>query len=401
MTTSEQSSSVSESEDSVDSNPIQKPDQQDPEVILNKISPFFKVEKTKYGGRGCYAYTTIPKDTLILACNQSISSTIVRPFKKECCHYCYDYFDGKILKFKISKKFGKDLCSIFFCSEICQQKFIEEDTNEVYQESLLLIEKHALTGSNKPEVEKREPLKDEDLSLLISQEWEDVLKWEKSLQSMKPSKRANMIPRIDDSEYLEIKYVVGVLFQMYKVQTENIQSTNTFLHEVNSSNELKQREIELFDILQSSELEKVLKFPYLIYSYINIYKFIKATSLPELQPFINPQAVREIIGRNLTNAFGIWSETSSTTEDREFFGFGVYPSASYFNHSCDPNLIKKRIKNTLEFVTKRDILPGEEICIDYGRFLDEDVEARRKELKEWFFDCGCEKCNIDLENLKI
>ncbi|KAK6202632.1 uncharacterized protein RJT21DRAFT_20907 [Scheffersomyces amazonensis] len=375
------------------------PLQVDEDIVLNNISPYFKVSKTKYGGRGCFTYHDIPKDTVILRCQRPISHSVTKPFKKECCNYCFNYFNGKILKSKISKKYGKDTCSIFFCSEECKESFISQDVNDIYQTSLLLIEKHYLNSLGKFDLELKEPPKNQDLDQIIVQEWNHVEEWEDKLNAMKPAKRSNQIPQINDSEYLEIKYVVGVLFQRFKLSTLTT-TPNKYLEDI-QSDELMKRELELFEILQSSETEKVEKFPYLLYSYINIYKFIKVTSLPELQPFINPQRVRDTIGRNLTNAFGIWSEVLNPTEDKEFLGFGVYPSASYFNHSCSPNLIKKRINNTLTFTTKRDIQANEELCIDYGSYLDENVIVRRKELSEWFFECGCEKCNIDLEKLCI
>ena len=121
---------------------------------------------------------------------------------------------------------------------------------------------------------------------------------------------------------------------------------------------------------------KSKRYPYLLYSYINIYKFIKLTCTPELQAFIDSTTIRSIIGKNLSNAFGIWSEVTDPSEDKEFLGFGVYPSASFFNHSCSPNIVKTRNNSEMVFTTSKDIEIGEELCISYGN-TDEPVELRQ------------------------
>ncbi|KAK6457823.1 uncharacterized protein RJT20DRAFT_125681 [Scheffersomyces xylosifermentans] len=369
----------------------------DTDTCLGQISPFFNVKKTKYGGRGCFAISAIPKGTVLLTCNKPISSTIIKPFRKEACTRCFSYCDGRILKTKIQKKFGKEIVSLYFCSEECKEEFTNDDIDNLYADSLLEIERHYIAGLNKPEMELKEPSKTADLQSVIKQEWEEVALWEKKIRAMKPTKRASQIFRISDSEYTEIKYVIGVLFHMYKCSKKQVSLPIKYINELDN-NERNQLELQLFNILQSSEPEKVQKYPYLLYSYINIYKFLVLTTLPPLQDLVSSDLVRATIGRNLSNAFGIWSEASNPSEEKEFFGFGVYPSASYFNHSCGPNMIKKRTKNVLTFTTLQDIKPDQELCIDYGNYINEKVEVRRRELSEWFFDCGCDKCTVELQS---
>ncbi|RCK55604.1 putative protein lysine methyltransferase SET6 [Candida viswanathii] len=364
------------------------------ESILNRISPWFDVQKTKYGGRGCFATGSIPKGSVIHRSSTPVGFTIAKPFKKEVCTTCFEYDYGSTMKSKISKKSGKNTCSIFFCSDECAEKFTQDDVNEVLLNNLIAVEKNYLQGLTKPEVELKEP---KDLEKEYLEEWDKVSTWESKLDAMKPTKRQNMIPRIDDSEYLEIKYVIGVLFNMYKCHGARI--SNYDFPEL-KPDETNQVEMVLFDLLYSSEYEKVKKYPYLLYSYINIYKFIRLSCTPELQPFINLSTVRAIIGKNLSNAFGIWSEVSDPSEDKEFLGYAVYPSASYFNHSCAPNIIKSRKGHSLEFTTLRDIESGEELCINYGNYTNEPVEIRRAQLSEWFFDCGCSKCVQELNSIK-
>jgi uncharacterized protein len=64
--------------------------------------------------------------------------------------------------------------------------------------------------------------------------------------------------------------------------------------------------------------------------------------------------------------------------------------AEIINHSCDPNLTSCIIKGHILYRSRRDILPGEELTVDY-RFSDKvgDVPCR----------CGSAKCRRTI-NLK-
>ncbi|KAF6070320.1 hypothetical protein FOB64_002396 [Candida albicans] len=124
--------------------------------ILNQISPWFIVDETKYGGRGCFAPKVIPQHTVI--------------------HL-----------------------------EECKSTFTHQDINRVLVENLLAVEKNYLAGLSKPEIEAMEPKNFADDYV---KEWDKVASWETKLESLKPSKRQNQIFRIDDNEYLEINMLL-------------------------------------------------------------------------------------------------------------------------------------------------------------------------------------------------
>lgn len=87
-----------------------------------------------------------------------------------------------------------------------------------------------------------------------------------------------------------------------------------------------------------------------------------------------------------TNAFNICNG------DLQPIGIGVYPSASFFNHSCQPNACTVFEGTTLCISAIRDIAPGEEIVISYID-LGASLEHRRTELRKGFgFTCTCERC---------
>ncbi|KAL1652085.1 hypothetical protein SLS58_000209 [Diplodia intermedia] len=90
--------------------------------------------------------------------------------------------------------------------------------------------------------------------------------------------------------------------------------------------------------------------------------------------------------RDSMNSFGI---RSLDDEGAEFFGYGVWTSASYFNHSCSPNVEKKRVGRAWHFTACRDVRKGEELCITYlsGEERALNTDARRKLLaNSWGFN---------------
>lgn len=374
------------------------PDEVDGYKQLQLLSPLFLVDNTKYGGRGCFAKFELEESQTIFECKHPLSSTIIKQFRKEVCTTCFTYQEGKTLKFKLSKQLPKQVYSLYFCTQQCLQQFVNDDIDEILTTTLLNVEKYYTKGLKNGDPPIKEPPK-ENLWETIDLEWKNVDLWESSIEHLPNHKLLNHLPIISDSDYTEIKYIFGILFQQFKFNHIEILSTK-YYHQLNDQ-ELKKFDLKIFDILQSNELPKVEKYPYLLYSYINIYKFIRIIAPIEFSSFVSPQNIKRIIGSNLSNAFGIWSNSNNPQEDKEYYGFGVYPCASFFNHSCDPNLIKMRVNNKLVFKTKRKIEPGEELCIDYGNYLDEDVLIRQSQLKEWFFDCGCTKCYADLRSLSI
>ncbi|CAF0825154.1 unnamed protein product [Rotaria sordida] len=402
-------------------------------TLLNSISSYFSVKPTKYGGRGCFANTDLAQGTIVHECSMPLSSTIVRPFRKEVCGSCFKFSHGKTLKFKLMSQKNKQNNStsasasdsslaLYFCSQPCMDKFIALDIDGLYWESLLNVESLFSKGLNQcqydlerkkqqEEAETEAELKlenelkqAEDIELFISQKWQEAeINCQLQLSKLKPKQRKNfnnliyLIPKINENEYMEIKYIIGILFQMYKRDNcENDKLSSSL------SVSLSSLELQIFQLLQSNDIEKIFKYPYLLHSYTNkIYKFLKISTLEKLQPYITPSIIRLIIGKNSTNVYGIWS-SDEPDGNKEFFGYSLYPSASFFNHSCNPFLIKIKKGAKIIFKLLKNVKKNEELCIHYGNSITDDLEIRQKYLKEWFFDCLCERCveEMNLKNAK-
>lgn len=327
--------------------------------LFSDLSSSFSVKETHYGGRGCFANVNIPSGTVILLCTTPLGACVIRPFRKEVCQRCYSYNGGKTLKHRIESKKG----SVYFCSQECKSAFEAENNSHLLVSALHDLE-HWYRSHAREE--------DYNEGKSVDEAWQEVEQWEASLKNRK--RNSSLVPDITEIEYSDIIYILDVLFAQY--------------------NQTNQLELAFFDELQSSEYEKVAKYPYLITSYTTMYKYLKLTCPSQLQPLVTVPNIRKIIGTSLTNAFGIWSK-GSPEEDKEYYGCALYPSASYLNHSCAANVTRVRNGRLITFLTSRDIQPGEELCIQYGNHIDEEYEIRQKDLKEWFFDCGCKRCEAD------
>mmetsp|Transcript_74218 Transcript_74218/g.133794 ORF Transcript_74218/g.133794 Transcript_74218/m.133794 type:complete len:496 (-) Transcript_74218:61-1548(-) len=102
---------------------------------------------------------------------------------------------------------------------------------------------------------------------------------------------------------------------------------------------------------------------------------------------VSPAVVEELLQAWILNCF-------EHSEDP--LGYSAYFASSFVSHSCGANGIWSEGDDGLHILrARRDITPGDEICISY---LPEDVllqsaEERKKSLKSTKqFDCGCERC---------
>ncbi|KAF2682099.1 SET domain-containing protein [Lentithecium fluviatile CBS 122367] len=80
----------------------------------------------------------------------------------------------------------------------------------------------------------------------------------------------------------------------------------------------------------------------------------------------------------------------------------LFPEVARINHACRPNAHARFIPKTLlmEIKALRDIKPGEEITISYGK-VDMKHSDRQKLYKDgWGFTCTCELCTADAYGIK-
>jgi hypothetical protein len=75
-------------------------------------------------------------------------------------------------------------------------------------------------------------------------------------------------------------------------------------------------------------------------------------------------------------------------------GGAIFPTMSFFNHSCYPNAQRLGYQNVQVVRILRSVVRGEEINIDYGFdfYANTREERQRRANQQYFFDCQCQAC---------
>eukprot|EP00741_Cyanophora_paradoxa_P003903 tig00000737_g3797.t1 len=154
--------------------------------------------------------------------------------------------------------------------------------------------------------------------------------------------------------------------------------------------------------------------------YLEGFAALLRSRVPSLFASVPVEDIVHVMGVNQCNSFGLWDEA------HECCAIGLYPYASYFNHSCEPNLYRtghlcasdadsgsgeagpaappapstpeaRRILNLgLRMRALRPVAEGEEVCTAYID-CDQSAEARVKDLEDrFFFRCRCRRCEAGL-----
>ena len=139
----------------------------------------------------------------------------------------------------------------------------------------------------------------------------------------------------------------------------------------------------------------------MLYVIVNAYLQLLSILPPSLLGGVtlSRETIEIVLNRDIGNSFGIWS-TADSNEDPEMLGYGIWPIASFFNHSCLPNVSKRRQGRIWSFSASPSgdvptIRTGTELCITYIRGEEDTlhVDERRRKLENgWGFTCRCPKC---------
>jgi len=91
------------------------------------------------------------------------------------------------------------------------------------------------------------------------------------------------------------------------------------------------------------------------------------------------------------NVYGLWGLEGDG-------GIGLYPLASYFNHSCSPNLVRFESGGLLSYRAACDIPKGTELNITYTDIAVHRAERQQVLQDFFFFTCGCDRCNAEKDD---
>jgi hypothetical protein len=352
--------------------------------VMSPSSDIITVQDIPGAGRGVLALEPIPAQTHVLTSPRPAAHVIFRQYRKEVCAQCFGYDRGRTLPVRDS-----DTAKVF-CSEDCKRHWIEDEGNlgvaswqglEAFvrskPKSIVSTLSQTSVGSKPNEQAVLSTWKDaEDFALLYRRARSS------HTPTTGPGLKADKIHRKALQHILKqpidpdiLAYLLsGIVFhQRHPEQWDQEVATLAMDPEPYKDN---------------ADLE----------AHCNAFLQLVATVPCDLLPSCTGQVCQVLSNATSHNSFGI---RAGGEDGEEYMGYSLYPAASYFNHSCIPNISKKREGRRWEFQTARDVADGEQLCITYlgGDERELTVTEKRERLKGvWGFECMCERCRQEAAN---
>lgn len=331
----------------------------------------FTVKDTPGAGRGAFATQPISIGTNIYTATDLTAHVLLREYRGEVCWECFAYNRGKKLPLRDS------LHGFAFCSEACATTSTSR-YDEVSLQAWAVLEATLRSKTKTEEIQLDDITKPD--AAVVESAWAMAEKTASSIVSA----------RTDGAG--ATKATRRVLQQaLSNVPTLILDTLHFQLHAII----VRYQRPEQWTSILSLEAEPC---PYTsaqeLTGHISAFLYLAASLPLELLPFVTTDTLRTVKAREVHNSFGI---RSLEDEGSEFFGYGVWPSASYFNHSCEPNVLKKRVGRTWVFEAQRQIMADEELSISYLGAPGEEktlntIERRSRLEKTWGFVCICQRC---------
>jgi hypothetical protein len=343
-------------------------------------SDLFIVKETAQSGRGVFASKRLISKTPILSSSIVSACVILREYKGEVCAQCFLYERGRRLKHRIQET------GTSFCSPACQSEWTREtDDDGIAAWQVLETFVKAKMKSNSGGVSNVYDCLPDAYTDIPTQEeirttWEGVestahfIRQARSGSKAKPHRRAvqaalNVPPNVDILGF----QLSGTLARSRMPETawEGLMGLVPDEEPYSSNVELRNH----------------------VHAYLHLLALLPVSLLPH----VTAEKCLELARRDSWNSFGIRSLDDGGDE---FFGFGVWPAASFFNHSCAPNVRKTRLGRTWQFWTDGEVDMDGELSISYLGGEEKDlglIERRKRLMATWGFTCACAKCKYEEE----
>ena len=320
---------------------------------------FYHIEEVAGAGRGAIASSNIAQDTVVLRSGPPTAHVIFRQYRKEVCAQCFYYDRGRTLAVRDSST-GK-----VFCGSGCQAFWqdVQGRVGVTAWESLHTFvqaaSKHITDGYDVTEAERR-------LDMLTI---EGLWKQTEATRPVNGQGRKLATKQSVDPDILG--FLLSSIISHYH-------GSKKWQEEVSSL------------AMDDSPYRSRSEFDAHLTSFLQLTDLLQHPSTNALIPHCNAEVCSKAVAAAGHNSFGIRSE-----DGEEYMGFALYPTASYFNHSCRPNVSKQRVGSQWIFTAAQDISNGEECCITYlgGDEKEMSLLERRDRLKQhWGFKCMCKLC---------
>ncbi|KAF2875990.1 hypothetical protein BDV95DRAFT_563149 [Massariosphaeria phaeospora] len=352
-------------------------------LAVGSSSPFFEIRHTPHSGRAIFATRAIPADTLVWRSDDLTLSVLLRAYRREVCGQCFGYEHGHDLNIR------NQTVGFAFCNEECQNKW-KEWHGDIGVQAWTAVEK-LVKGRSKEDNE----MVDADLPRPKSKEI--IAQWESVATQAALIRVARQGERAVNNGAVEANDGVAATKQHRKALQKALQ-------------QLLSPDVMCFCVCgilwkyaKPAEWDRLLAlavdttpYPdaYDLRAHTRTYLHLLAILPLALLPIVTAETLFLLSSRDSHNAFGI---RSLEDDGSEFFGYGCWPAASYFNHSCGPTIEKRRVGRTWEFRVGRDVGvgKGEELSITY--LSNEERKWNRGQRvallkKNWGFDCACARC---------
>lgn len=335
---------------------------------------FIEGSSEQGAGLACFASKPLENGQVVLRAQDPVASTVVAKFRKEVCAWCFHYTFGDILKFKLETPRRRG--AAWFCSTSCRDNW-RKLIGDVGWTAIAAFE-DGLARSSKSGVSNTE---DETCSLQdIETAWDNALKSGEKILATRRTKPRWVPPTATlthDVDLDEARFSLSAFI--------------SFHNHPHTYDQVK-RLVPTLKLYTDSRAT--------LQGHIDIYLYMLSV-LPLDSPimrYVTPLHMVTVFTRDSGNSWGIWGLELA----EELFAYCMYPTASYFNHSCAPNLSKERIGREYVFKAAREIPEKAELNVSYLGGAEKTLGFRERQerlLKGWFFICHCHKCRIESEEI--
>lgn len=308
-----------------------------PEPSASDGSPYFELQTTTHGGRSIFVISDVAPGTRIHSCEAPFAHVIYKVYRKEVCAQCFAYSASDHSPSTVgssrtwSIKWSRvGATTAWFCSDACKDSWERDEA------SPLLMEVDALLSKGQTATRKRFKTQEEEVkvkAMLLSFEPGDGSITQGVIDAAWQSAEALVASKahltlyystlhLEDMELEIARSLAAAIVHRYCDQrlSASDPTSQTTRNRTESWPQLLN--------LQTNELCNIQTRPYMLAAYLRIYVFLSNALPKHLRKYIS--TVREVLARDTGNAFGIWDGDRRD----EMMGYGIWVSASYFNHSA-------------------------------------------------------------------
>ncbi|KAF2748275.1 SET domain-containing protein [Sporormia fimetaria CBS 119925] len=346
------------------------------------VSPLFSIRETPHAGRAVFATTSIPEGTLLYRADDLTLSVLLREYRREVCGQCFAYEYGRDLQIR------DKIVGFAFCSPQCRDMWTEEH-GPVGVQAWAAVEK-LVKGRSKEDSELVDSRLPRPTKKEIKAAWDTVAAQAGLIRMARQGERdANVPSGATSTEGVQVTKQHRKALQKALLQPI---SPDIMSFCVSGILWLYQKPGEKARLLALASDETPYHNNDDLQAFVRTYLHLLAVLPLPLMPLVTPETLFTLSQRDSHNSFGI---RSLEDDGSEFFGYGCWPAASYFNHSCGPNVEKRREGRIWEFRAGQAIDQGEELNITYLSGEERKLSRGKRMLvlkKNWGFDCACARC---------